>query len=240
MLEYTVQPLSPETWEAFAALAERHGGGGFGCWCTWFHRETHPGPGAKSACTGGWRSSGPAPEGSPLCATCPYGAAPAPAAGHVTARAGREPALKCELPGRDVKACLVSAGRAHAALVFDGDVAVGWCQYGTPAELPGINHRKDYEASLDRLPDYRLTCFFVDRKYRRRGVAAAALSGALDLIAQAGGGVVEAYPQDTGGKKVSATFLYSATRGMFEQAGFRYDRRKGINHCVMTKTVRAA
>jgi hypothetical protein len=89
------------------------------------------------------------------------------------------------------------------------NVAVAWCQYGTPEELPGIQHRKEYEAGLDRLPDYRLTCLFVDRKYRRKGVAAVALRGALDLIAQAGGGVVEAYPQDTGGKKVSASFLYN-------------------------------
>jgi GNAT superfamily N-acetyltransferase len=53
-------------------------------------------------------------------------------------------------------------------------------------------------------PDYRLTCFFVDRDYRRAGVAAAALQGALDLIAQAGGGVVEAYPRDTQGLGVNS------------------------------------
>jgi hypothetical protein len=30
--------------------------------------------------------------------------------------------------------------------VFDGDVAVAWCEYGTPEELPSIYHRKEYEA----------------------------------------------------------------------------------------------
>lgn len=44
--------------------------------------------------------------------------------------------------------------------------------------------------------DYRLTCFFVDRNHRREGIAAIALGGALDLIATAGGGVVEGDPQD--------------------------------------------
>jgi hypothetical protein len=33
-----------------------------------------------------------------------------------------------------LKQRLVSEGRAHAALVFDGDEAVGWCEYGTPGE----------------------------------------------------------------------------------------------------------
>ena len=31
--------------------------------------------------------------------------------------------------------------------------------------------------------------------------------------------------------------LYNGTRSLFEQAGFTYERRKGMNHCVMTKTV---
>src|SRR4029077_12083822 len=85
---------------------------------------------------------------------------------------------------------LVMQGRAHAALVFDGDLAVGWCQYGTPEGLPGIHHRKNYEAGLVTLPNYRLTCIFVDKAYRHKGVALAALQGALDLIAEAGGGPV--------------------------------------------------
>jgi len=114
---------------------------------------------------------------------------------------------------------------------------VAWCQYGTPDELPNIYHRKEYEAHLDALPDYRLTCFFVDRRYRRHGMAGVALHGALHLIAQAGGGVVEGYPQDTGGQKVSASFLYNGTRSLFEQAGFSYVKRKGKNHCVMRKVI---
>jgi GNAT superfamily N-acetyltransferase len=141
---------------------------------------------------------------------------------------------------RATKQQLVLAGRAHAALVYDGDLAVAWCQYGTPAELPNIYHRKEYDATSAELPQYRLTCFFVDKKYRRQGLAAVALAGALELIAQAGGGVVEGYPHDTDGKKVSSSFLYSATRSMFEAAGFRYDRPKGKGNCVMTITVTPA
>jgi GNAT superfamily N-acetyltransferase len=192
MSEYTIKPLGPKTWGAFARLCEKHNGMGFGgCWCTWFHRS-----GADM---------GPAAEGN-----------------------------------RSRKERLVNEGRAHAALVFDGDVAVGWCQYGIPDELPNIYHRKEYEVGLGSLPDYRLTCIFVDRNYRRKGVARVALDGALDLIARAGGGVVEAYPHDTAGKKMSSSFLYDGTRSMYEKAGFDYERPKGKNNCVMRKVVPAA
>src|SRR4029450_8723066 len=73
---------------------------------------------------------------------------------------------------------------------------------GTPEELPNIHHRKEYEAALDRPADYRITCIFVDKKYRRRGVTAAALGGAVDLIAQAGGGVARGEPPDTDPQQV--------------------------------------
>ena len=75
---------------------------------------------------------------------------------------------------------------------------------------------------------------------RRKGVAGVALRGALDLIAKAGGGVVEGYPQDTQGKKISSTFLCNTTRSLYEQTGFSYDRPRGKNHCVMRRTVSAA
>jgi hypothetical protein len=65
---------------------------------------------------------------------------------------------------RALKKRLVDEGRAHAALVMDGDEAVGWCQYGLPAELPDINHRKECEATRDQLPDCRITCFCIDKR----------------------------------------------------------------------------
>jgi ribosomal protein S18 acetylase RimI-like enzyme len=197
MTDYQIRALSAQTWDAFADLCQRHGGGGFGgCWCTWFHRETHSAPKSDTA----------------------------PSDPNHT---------------RDFKRDLVATGRSHAALVFDGDTAVGWAQYGSPAELPGISHRKDVAATGLPAPDWRITCVFVDRRYRHRGIARTALDGALALIARAGGGTVESYPQDTGGKKVSASFLYNATRNTFEQAGFTYESAKGKNHCVMRTTVAA-
>jgi hypothetical protein len=87
MSEYAVRALAAATWDAFAQLAEKHNGAGFGCWCTWVHSRVDR------------------PEGE---------------------------------VGRAWKERLVREGKAHAALVFDGDAAVAWCQYGSPDELPRI------------------------------------------------------------------------------------------------------
>ena len=142
---------------------------------------------------------------------------------------------------REFKRRLVEADRAHAALVFVGDVAVAWAQFGTVPELWNIHHRKEWEQGVARMPDYRITCLFVDSGYRRGGMAAVAVRGALALIAAAGGGLVEAYPHDLPeGKKTSASFLYNATRTMYERLGFSYERSKGKGNCVMSAVVPAA
>ena len=36
MAEYRIEALTPQTWEAYARLMERHNGVFGGCWCTYF------------------------------------------------------------------------------------------------------------------------------------------------------------------------------------------------------------
>ncbi len=188
---HRIEALTPRTWDAFAALAERHNGVWGGCWCTWFHLFPDP------------------PE-------------------------------RRDLGNREFKRSLVEAGRAHAALVFDGDAAVAWAEYGPVAELPNLHHRKQWEQGVVEPPDFRITCLFVDRHYRRQGMAAVAVRGALTLIAAAGGGRVESYPHDLPPqKKTSSSFLYNATRTMYERLGFTYERPKGQGNCVMSTVVPA-
>ena len=141
---------------------------------------------------------------------------------------------------RSAKESRVREGRAHAALGYDGATCVGWCQFGTTDELPRIKHRRAYLEGLSALPDWRITCFFIDSKYRRKGVAAASLDGALHEIARLGGGTVERYPEDTGGRKVSASFLHNGTVSMFESHGFDRTRRIGKHHWVLTRIVPGA
>jgi GNAT superfamily N-acetyltransferase len=143
---------------------------------------------------------------------------------------------------RALKKRFVEEGAAHAALVMNGDEAIAWAEYGSPTELPNLHHRKQYDAEKTRDPDYRITCVFVDRRHRRRGVTELAIRGALDLIAEAGGGVVEAYPHDLTEqtKKMSSSFLYNGTRRLYERLGFTYVRPKGPKNCVMSIDVAPA
>jgi GNAT superfamily N-acetyltransferase len=145
---------------------------------------------------------------------------------------------RSSVESRRAKKCdLVRSGRAHAALVFDGDEAIGWCQFGSPDELPRIKHRRAYEAGNVRGPDWRITCFFVHKDHRGQGVAARALDGALDQISALGGGLVESYPEDTSGRDVQGRLLPNVSIALFESRGFTRTRAIGKHHWVVNKAV---
>lgn len=136
---------------------------------------------------------------------------------------------------RERKLSRVRAGTAHAALVFDGDDCVGWCQFGAPEEVPRIKSRAAYDKGRSALPDWRIACCYVGKGHRRRGVATTALSGALDLIAQLGGGTVEGYPEDAG--SVPAGFLFNGALTTYEKHGFTKSRQIGKHRWVVTRVV---
>lgn len=151
---------------------------------------------------------------------------------HVRLGRGRTPAQN-----RAEKERRVTEGRAHAALVFSGDACLSWCQFGSPEELPELKSRRRYEQGLITLPDWRVTCFFTGTGQRRRGVADAALTGALAEIARLGGGNVEGYPEETEDRTLSGSFLHTGPMAAFEKHGFTRSRAIAPHRWVVTKTV---
>ncbi len=142
---------------------------------------------------------------------------------------------------RAVKEDRVRTDRAHAALVLDSDGdAQGWCQFGSPEELPGIKHRRMYDKDAPPTPDWRITCVYVDKRHRGQGIARAAVEGALDQIAELGGGLVEAIPEVTEGREAHGRFLFSATVELFEDHGFTRGRQVGKHAWIVSKVVEAA
>ena len=134
----------------------------------------------------------------------------------------------------------VHEDRTHAALVFSGDQCLGWCQFGSPEELPEVKSKRLYEQGVSALPDWRITCFFTGKGHRGRGVANAALGGALLEIARRGGGTVEGYPEETDDRTLSGSFLHTGPMAAFENHGFARTRPIAPHRWVVTRTVAPA
>ncbi len=150
---------------------------------------------------------------------------------------GMSTAQWAEANRRD-KTELVRSGRSHAILVYEGTMPVGWCQYGRCDELPRIDAGRNYRKvapQSDRRRLWRITCFFVDRRFRGKGVAKFALRAALESIARKGGGTVEAYPVVSKGMTAVPEWRWFGTRGMFEKEGFVEVAKLGTSGVLMRR-----
>ena len=108
---------------------------------------------------------------------------------------------------------------APGLVAYDGEVLVGWVSLGP---------REDYErlafsrvmAPLDEKPVWSIVCFVVGREERGQGVAHALLKAAIDYARAHGATLLEAYPTDTGDRRIPANEAFKGTLSMFGQAGF--------------------
>lgn len=139
---------------------------------------------------------------------------------------------------RAVKRSLVQAGAVRQVLVYDGDDCVGWCQYGTPDELPSLKNPKAYAAELDVLPRWRIGCIFTGSKHRGRGVARAAVTAVLAEVGAAGGGLLEAYPEQVADRKPQrGAYLHTGPETLYGSLGFSRHRRIAKWRWVMRRQV---
>jgi hypothetical protein len=113
-----------------------------------------------------------------------------------------------------------------------------WCIGGPPAEVASIKNPRAYEKGLAELPDWRIGCLFTGSGSRRAGVARAGVAAALAAIAHAGGGLVEAYPEQVAERDPQrGAYLHTGPESLFEEFGFVRDRRIAKWRWVMRLTI---
>lgn len=141
--------------------------------------------------------------------------------GRSTAASNRE-VLERAVDGLD------PTGRAPGLVAYRGDEAIGWVSLGPRDDYERLTHSRVL-APLDERPVWSIVCFVVARRARGTGVAKALLAAAIDYAAEHGATLLEAYPVDTGGRRVPAADAYKGTVGMFEAAGFEVAARRQFN-----------
>lgn len=128
---------------------------------------------------------------------------------------------------------IVKKGPPPGLLAFDGDTAVGWCQLSSRDPLPWLN-RAPHLKRVDDLRVWCISCFYVRKGYRKRGVTSALIREALNSARNAGAPALEAYPLD-GDLTPSSSFTgYVST---FLELGFKQVARRTPPRPIMRHTL---
>ena len=112
---------------------------------------------------------------------------------------------------------LVKRGPPPGLLAFDGELPVGWCQLTPRDAVPWLD-RTWRLARVDDVPVWSLSCFYVRKGYRKRGVTSVLIAAAVNVAKRAGAPALEAYPLDAHLTPSASGTGYAST---FARAGFR-------------------
>ncbi len=126
---------------------------------------------------------------------------------------------------------IVKYGPPPGLLAFDGERAVGWCQLTPRQDLSWLNRRRNLQA-VDDMPVWSISCFYVRRGYRRKGVMAYLIREALKTAKRANVPAVEAYPVDTT-RPGSTSNVFTGTASTFWRLGFRTIARRQPTRPIM-------
>ena len=130
---------------------------------------------------------------------------------------------------------VVKRGPPPGLLAFDGAVAVGWCQLTPREALPWLDRAWRLKR-VDVVPVWSLSCFYVRKGYRNRGVTSALIAAALKAAKRIKAPALEAYPLDTD-LTPSASFTgYAST---FARAGFKPVARRVPSRPIMRHDLKA-
>lgn len=124
---------------------------------------------------------------------------------------------------------IVKEGPPPGLLAFHGDIPVGWCQVTPRDAVPQLDRTWRLKR-VDDVPVWSLSCFYVRKGYRRRGVTSALIAAAVEVAKRAGAPALEAYPFDSQVSPSSSSTGYVST---FVRAGFKTIARRDAARPMM-------
>jgi GNAT superfamily N-acetyltransferase len=127
---------------------------------------------------------------------------------------------------------LVTSGAEPGILAFAGDEPIGWCAVAPREDYPALGRSRVLKA-VDDTPVWSVSCLFVARGYRKRGVSVALLKAVVEFVRARGGKVVEGYPVEPKSPDMPAAFAWTGLASAFLRAGFREHRRGSETRPIM-------
>jgi len=118
------------------------------------------------------------------------------------------------------------------------DEPAGWVAVAPRSTYPRLATSKTTRSDGGGPDTWSVTCFFVHRRARRRGLAATLLAAAVDFAAEHGAAAVEGHPVVTEGERRAAGDVYHGTLEMFLAADFELVDRRGTRRALVRKEIR--
>jgi GNAT superfamily N-acetyltransferase len=130
---------------------------------------------------------------------------------------------------------IVGSGAVPGILAYDRDKPVGWCAIQPKEAYASLARSRT--KTIDDRPAWAVTCFFVAKDYRGKGLSQALLEAAIAHARKQGVRLIEGYPIDTDRKAMDFS-SFMGTAQVFAACGFAEATRPSPNRPIMRREVR--
>ena len=113
---------------------------------------------------------------------------------------------------------LVTAGEPPGLLAYAVDQPIAGCAVAPRDVYPALDRSRILKR-VDDAPVWSVTCLFVARPFRRRGVTVRLLEPAVAYAGARGARIVEGYPVEPKQPNLPAAFAWTGIASAFHQAG---------------------
>lgn len=122
-------------------------------------------------------------------------------------------------------------------LAYADGKPVGWCALAPREAYPALE-RSRLLTPIDDQPVWSISCFFIGKEYRRRGLTVALLRAAIDFVRERGGKIVEGYPVEPKTDPMPAVFAWTGMASAFRKAGFKEVARRSPTRPIMRVAIK--
>lgn len=129
---------------------------------------------------------------------------------------------------KDAMKDLVWAGAPTGMLGMVDGQAIAWCAFAPREEYIKLANSRVHKP-IDDKRVWSITCFFVDKQFRRMGVSVAMLKGIIDYARRQSIKIIEAYPTIPTKEPLPDSFAWIGLYKSFERAGFEIVDRTSKN-----------
>jgi GNAT superfamily N-acetyltransferase len=127
---------------------------------------------------------------------------------------------------------VVTDGPPPGLLGYLGEEPVGWCAVAPRADYPGLA-RSRVLRPVDDQPVWSVSCLFVRKDLRRKGLSGQLLRAAVEHVRKLGGTVIEGYPVEPKTENVPDPFVWHGLASAFLAAGFHEVARRSDTRPIM-------
>lgn len=127
---------------------------------------------------------------------------------------------------------LVSSKTPPGIIAYFDHEPIGWCAIA-PREHYVALERSRILKPIDDQAVWSVSCLFVRKDFRRKGVSAELLRASVKFAAKQGGKIVEGYPVEPSMEKMPDPFLWHGIPSAFKAAGFKEVLRRSKSRPIM-------